>query len=132
MAIKISNSTIIDDDRRLLNLKSSSASIVTLSSSAYTIDVSTGSYFKQNISSSRAYSFTGAPASVFYAFAFELSLSLPVTITWPSSVKWVRDLAPVLGYATSVFDPPRTNVLVFMTDDGGTIWRGSSLLDYAS
>ena len=47
------------------------------------------------------------------------------TQTWPAAVKWQAGSAPTLTQGETKVD-----VLVFITDDGGTTWRGAvSILD---
>jgi hypothetical protein len=126
MAIKISNSTIIDDNRHIVSLKSASANKVALSSSTTSVDLSLGSYFTQSVSSNKTYTFTNIPTSTdFYSFVMEITLSASVALTWPSSVKWPRDIAPSLSAS-------KTHLFVFITDDGGSRWRAASLIDYVS
>ena len=60
-----------------------------------------------------------------YAFTFEVTLNGSNAITWPASVKWPADTAPAITDG-------KTQVFVFLTDDGGTRWRGSSLVDYTN
>ena len=40
--------------------------------------------------------------------------------TWPAAVKWQAGSAPTLTQGETKVD-----VLVFITDDGGTTWRGA-------
>ena len=47
------------------------------------------------------------------------------TITWFSGVIWPGGYAPTLTTA-------KTHLFIFATDDGGTTWRSSSLINYAS
>ena len=46
--------------------------------------------------------------------------STAYTQTWPASVRWQNGTAPTLTRGEANVD-----VLVFMTDDGGTNWRGA-------
>jgi len=59
-----------------------------------------------------------------YAFALEVE-NTAGTISWPSSVKWPNDTAPTLSTG-------RTHLFVFITDDGGTRWRGTSNVNYVT
>lgn len=99
-------------------------SIVSLNTNATTIDCSLGNYFTTTVSSSITYSFTNVPASRAYSFTLEVNHSSG-SITWPSSVSWPQNTAPSL--TTS-----RTHIFVFVTDDGGTKWRGSSSINYVT
>jgi hypothetical protein len=47
-----------------------------------------------------------------------------VAITWPAAVEWPDDTAPVLSAS-------KTHLFMFVTDNGGTVWRGAALVDYA-
>ena len=71
------------------------------------------------------FTFTNVPSGVAYAFTFEVTLNGSNAITWPGSVKWPADTAPTITDG-------KTQVFVFLTDDGGTRWRGSSLVDYTN
>ena len=89
------------------------------------VNCSLGNYFTKTITGATTFTFTGVPANVAYAFTFEVTLNGSNAITWPASVKWPADTAP------SITDG-KTQVFVFLTDDGGTRWRGSSLVDYTN
>ena len=97
--------------------------IVAVSGTA--VDCSTGSYFTKTITGATTFTFTNVPTGVAYAFTFEVTLNGSNAITWPSSVKWPADTAPTITDG-------KTQVFVFLTDDGGTRWRGSSLVDYTN
>ena len=89
------------------------------------VDCATGSYFTKTITGATTFTFTNVPAGVAYAFTFEVTLNGSNAITWPASVKWPADTAPTITDG-------KTQVFVFLTDDGGTRWRGSSLVDYTN
>jgi hypothetical protein len=56
-------------------------------------------------------------------FILELGNGGSATQTWPSAVRWPGGTAPTLTAAG-------TDLLVFITDDGGLNWRGvASMLD---
>ena len=97
--------------------------IVAVSGTA--IDCSQGSYFTKTITGATTFTFTNVPTGVAYAFTLELTLNGSNAITWPSSVKWPADTAPTTTDG-------KTQIFVFLTDDGGTRWRGSSLVDYTN
>ncbi len=100
-----------------------SENIVAVSGTA--VDCSTGNYFTKTITGATTFTFTNVPSGVAYAFTFEVTLNGSNAITWPSSVKWPADTAPTITDG-------KTQVFVFLTDDGGTRWRGSSLVDYTN
>tara|TARA_Y100001963_G_scaffold68036_1_gene94810 strand:- start:470 stop:1306 length:837 start_codon:yes stop_codon:yes gene_type:complete len=89
------------------------------------VDCATGSYFTKTITGATTFTFANVPSGVAYAFTFEVTLNGSNAITWPSSVKWPADTAPTITDG-------KTQVFVFLTDDGGTRWRGSSLVDYTN
>ena len=97
--------------------------IVAVSGTA--VDCATGSYFTKTITGATTFTFTNVPTGVAYAFTFEVTLNGSNAITWPSSVKWPADTAPTITDG-------KTQVFVFLTDDGGSRWRGSSLVDYTN
>ena len=93
---------------------------------ANAVDCSAGNYFTKTISGSTTFTFTNVPTSVAYSFTMELThTGGSGSITWPSSVKWPADTAPTLTDG-------KTSLLVFITDDGGTRWRGASTVDYTT
>lgn len=91
---------------------------------ALDIDCSAGNYFTKTISANSTFTFSNAPASRAYAFTLELTHTSG-TVTWPTTVKWPKDTAPTLTTG-------KTHLLIFVTDDGGTRWRGASLADYVN
>jgi hypothetical protein len=91
---------------------------------ALDIDCSAGNYFTKTINANSTFTFSNAPASRSYAFALELTHTSG-TVTWPAAVKWPKDTAPTLTTG-------KTHIFIFVTDDGGTRWRGASLVDYVN
>ena len=90
---------------------------------ALDIDCSAGNYFTKTINGSSTFTFSNAPAGS-YAFTLELTHTSGA-VTWPAAVKWFADTAPV-------FTDGKTSLLMFVTDDGGTRWRGAALVDYTT
>ncbi|MBM3365372.1 MAG: hypothetical protein FJY48_06635 [Betaproteobacteria bacterium] len=90
--------------------------------SALSIDCSAGNYFTKTINANSTFTFDSVPASRAYAFALELTHTSG-TVTWPAAVKWPADTAPTLTTG-------KTHIFIFVTDDGGTRWRGAALVDY--
>ena len=90
---------------------------------ANAVDCSAGNYFTKTITGATTFTFTNVPTCVAYTFTMEVTLNGSNAITWPASVKWPADTAP------SITDG-KTQLFVFLTDDGGTRWRGSSVVDY--
>ena len=92
---------------------------------ANSVDCSAGNYFTKTITGATTFTFTNVPTGVAYTFTMEVTLNGSNAITWPTSVKWPADTAP------SITDG-KTQLFVFITDDGGTRWRGSSVVDYTN
>ena len=91
---------------------------------ALEVDCSTGNYFTKTISGNSTFTFANVPTGCAYSFTLELTHSSG-TVTWPSSVKFPADTAPTLTTG-------KTHLFMFLTDDGGTRFRGSSLVDYVN
>ena len=93
--------------------------------SALDLNLNTGNYFIKTISGNSTFTFSNPAASgTVTAFTLELTHSSG-TVTWPSSVKWNADTPPALTTG-------KTHLFMFVTDDGGTRYRGSALVDYVN
>tara|TARA_Y100001938_G_scaffold14878_1_gene18410 strand:+ start:2285 stop:3319 length:1035 start_codon:yes stop_codon:yes gene_type:complete len=93
---------------------------------ANSVDCSLGNYFTKTITGATTFTFDNVPASgVAFGFVMELTLNGSNAVTWPGSVKWPKDTAPTITDG-------KTQMFVFVTDNGGTRWRGSSLVDYTN
>ena len=92
---------------------------------ANSVDCSAGNYFTKTITGATTFTFDNVPTSVAYTFTMEVTLNGSNAITWPGSVKWPADTAPTITDG-------KTQLFVFITDDGGARWRGSSLVDYTN
>jgi hypothetical protein len=88
---------------------------------ASTVDCSAGNYFTKTASGALTWTFSNAPSSRSFDFLLELTNGGTGTQTWPGSVDWPGGTAPTL-VASGV------DVLGFITDDGGTTWRGVLLM----
>ena len=92
--------------------------------SALNIDCSSGNYFVKTITGDSTFTISNAPASGrSYGFTLEITHTSG-TITWFSGVYWPAATAPTLTTGN-------THLFIFITDDGGTKWRGASLVDYS-
>ena len=89
---------------------------------ALDVDCSTGNYFTKTINGNSTFTFSNVPTSCAYAFTLELTHTSG-TVTWPASVKFPADTAPTLTAG-------KTHLFMFVTDDGGSRFRASSLVDY--
>ena len=93
--------------------------------SALDIDLSTGNYFTKTINANSTFTFSNPPSSgTVGSFTLELTHTSG-TVTWPSSVKFNSDTAPTLTTG-------KTHLFFFVTDDGGTRYRGAALVDYVN
>jgi len=90
-----------------------------LSGTTPTVNCETGNVFSLATTGNTTFTFTNPPASgTAYGFTLKVTAGGTHTLTWPSSVDWAGGTAP---------DAPasgETNVLVFITYDGGTTWYG--------
>ena len=89
------------------------------------IDLRQGNYFIASVAGAVTFSFNNPPTTgTVCSFTIELTY-ISGTVTWPgsSTLKWNGGTAPTLTAG-------KTHLLVFVTDDGGTRYRGAALLDY--
>lgn len=81
------------------------------------IDLHAGTYFYKTISGATTLTFTN-PATSGEVSSFTLELiNAGSNVTWPTSVDWPGGTAPTLTTTG-------TDILVFVTRDGGTTWHG--------
>ena len=93
---------------------------------ANSVDCRLGNYFTKTITGATTFTFDNPPASgVAYGFTMEVTLNGSHAITWPGTVKWNADTAPTLTDG-------KTQLFMFVTNNGGTRWRGSALVDYVN
>ena len=90
---------------------------------ATTITCTSGNYFTKTVLGATTFTFSSVPSQS-YGFTLKITHTTGV-ITWPASVKWPEDTAPILTTG-------KTHLFVFITDDGGTRWRGAVLKDYVN
>lgn len=88
---------------------------------ASTINCSLGTYFTKTATLGLTWTVTNVPASGAYSFILELTNGGTGTQTWMTGTKWPGGTAPTLA-ASGV------DVLGFITDDGGTTWRGVHIM----
>lgn len=82
------------------------------------MDLSLGQMFTATITAATSFSITNAPAGRGTTVVLHVTNGGSQTITWPAYIKWMSATAPALTAAG-------TDVLVFVTPDGGATWRGS-------
>ena len=110
-----------------LKAKSYNETYVSLSAAAsVTIDCETGNVFALTTNQNTTFVFSNPPASgTAYGFTLKLTSGGSHSITYPGSVDFAGGTAP---------DAPasgETDVLVFITVDGGTNWYGALAIDAA-
>jgi len=88
------------------------------------IPVASGNYFTATLSTDSTVTFISPYPAASYSLAYEVEHT-GGSITWDSSIKWPADTAPTLTTG-------KTHLFMFVTDDTGTTWRGSSLVDYTT
>lgn len=92
--------------------------------SALDIDCSSANYFTKTINGASTFTVSNVPASRSYSFVLELEHTSGA-ITWFSGVEWPSGTAPTLTTG-------KTHFFIFHTDNGGTRWRASSLINYTT
>lgn len=118
MAIKISNSTVIDDNKRFFPVSMAETKVAL---SGTNIDLSIATGFSKTISAPTTFTVSGIPSDGYISsFVLELTNGGSSTVTWWSGVDWGFGTPPVL--TTSGKD-----LLGFITHDGGVNWTGMVL-----
>ena len=100
----------------------STQSIVSIAAS--NIDCSLGNYFTDTINGNKTYTVSNVPSNRAYSFTLEVN-NTSGTITWFSGVQWPGGTAPTLTTG-------KTHLFMFITDDNGSRWRASSLVNYTT
>jgi hypothetical protein len=88
------------------------------------INTALGNYFTATLSGASSVVISGSPTNVSYSFTYEVNHQTG-TITWPTAVSWPLATAPTLTTG-------KTHIFMFVTDDNGTNWRASSLINYTT
>lgn len=114
----IFNSTLTTNNT-LLIAASYRTGIITVA--ANNVDCSLGNYFTKTATGAISWTVSNVPATGAYTFLLELTNGGTGTQTWYTGTKWPGGTAPTLT-ASGV------DVLGFITDDGGTNWRGVLLM----
>jgi hypothetical protein len=96
-----------------------SSRIVALgTTSAISCNCAQTNYFTATASGATSVTFTSVPAGVAFSLVLVLTNGGAATMTWSSSPKWPGGIAPTLTSSG-------VDVLTFITDNGGTTWRGA-------
>jgi len=88
------------------------------------IPVASGNYFTATLSTDSTVTFISPYPAGSYSLTYEVE-NTGGTITWDSSIKWPADTAPTLTTG-------KTHLFMFVTDNSGSTWRASSLVDYTT
>lgn len=91
---------------------------------ALAIDCSLGNFFTKTVVGDSTFTVSNVPTSRSYSFCLRVTHTSG-TITWFSGVIWPGGTAPTLTTG-------KVHLFFFDTEDGGTTWRASSLINYAS
>jgi len=93
---------------------------------ALDVNMSLGNYFTKTITTGiNTFTFSNPPSSgTVGSFTLELTQT-GGTADWPTEVKWPEDTAPTLSTG-------KTHLFVFITDDGGSRYRGAALANYVN
>lgn len=91
---------------------------------ALDIDCSLGNYFTKTVNGTSTFTVSNVPTSRAYAFTLEITHTSGA-ITWFSGVQWPNGAAPSLTTG-------KVHLFTFVTDNGGTTWRGVANPNYAS
>jgi hypothetical protein len=86
-------------------------------SGSMSINLNNGNYFTATTTAATNWSITNTPSNRAVGFVLALTSGGAQTQTWPSEVKWPNATAPTLTAAGQ-------DTLTFITDNGGTTWRG--------
>jgi hypothetical protein len=99
--------------------------------SALDIDLNDGNYFTKTINGNSTFTFSNPPASgTVGSFVLELTHTSG-TVGWPDgtggqgTARFPANTAPTLTAG-------KTHLFLFVTDDGGTTYRGAALVDYVN
>lgn len=81
------------------------------------IDCSLGNSFKIDIFSANTWRVINVPKNCLYIFSLQITDGGFATQTWFNNIKWNFGVVPTLSSSG-------TDVLVFLTDNGGLTWYG--------
>lgn len=116
MAIKLSNSTIINDARTVQNYGIAHNALGSVSGTT-DIDLLLGNYVSATVAALTTFTFSNPLASPHASgFVLELTNGGDYTVNWPASVRFSGGVAPELTVAG-------VDLLTFITDDGGINFR---------
>lgn len=121
MAIKISNNTIIDNNRNLVDYLEKINAIGNTGTAA-TINLANGTFVTATLTGNCIFTFqtgTSTTGAIVFTLALTNDGTAGRTITWPTTVRWTDGTLP-----TRTTTANRTDVYTFYTLNGGTLWFG--------
>lgn len=122
MAIKVSGSTVVDDNKIFLpNNTASAETNVSISANTLTIDLNTAQVFEVTLNANITTLNVTNVQTNGRTSSFILVLIGDGTaraVSWPATFKWPGATAPTITSNTG-----KKDVYVFFTNDGGTTWQ---------
>jgi len=122
MAIKVSGTTVIDDNKIFLPINSAETSTTaTISAGTLALNLNTAAVFNVALDSNITtltltnVQTTGKSSSFVIVFTADGSAR---SVTWPASFRWPSGTAPTITSTNN-----KKDVYVFFTTDGGTTWQ---------
>ena len=122
MAIKVSSTTVIDDNKIFLPVNASSTRTApTISTGTLTLDLNSATVFdvalNANITSLVLSNVQSSGRSSSFVLIFTAD-GTARSVTWPASFRWPSGTAPTLTSTNT-----KKDVFIFFTVDGGTNWQ---------
>jgi hypothetical protein len=115
--IAILGNTYINSNRTITQY-GTTHNVLGSGSGSRTIDLALGNFVSATVAGTTTWTFSNPLASpAAMGFVLELTNGGSAALTWPAAVKWPGGTVP--SFTVSGVD-----VLTFITDDGGTTWRG--------
>lgn len=81
------------------------------------LNLATATFFRAQLNGNTTFVFQNPPGTEGFGFILELVNGGAYAITWPATVDWPGGSAPI-------FTTSGTDILVFLTRDGGATWHG--------
>lgn len=94
-------------------------------SGTVTIDLSAGLSVSATVGGAVTLAFSNAPVGGAVVVVLRLTNGGSAVVTWPASILWADSTAPALTDAG-------TDMIVLVTDDGGTSWLGNAAFEFGS
>jgi hypothetical protein len=117
MPIKISGTSIINDNRTVENYGITHNALGSRSG-VTDINLELGNYISVTVTGTATFTFSNPlPSPNACGFVLQLTNGGDYSVVWPTSVRWAGGEAPELTGSG-------VDLLTFITNDGGTNWRG--------